>query len=186
MQVKKPFEMLHNSMVWTFLSESSFLLYKAGYVSFLSCEIWRLTHKGNAQALSLFLCFPQNAEQSPKNPVFVNEHVYRYNHEKDCKEQDQRVSVFINTYTSKDNDSLTRSVYDNFSNIMCHMVSHKTWFILRKCANAQKMGMEYFLVHRSSLEYQMLCFVVEILTYTSIGLWKAVPLRCNVKGVTLT
>ena len=73
-----------------------------------------------------FLCFPEDTEQSPKNSVFVNEHVYRYNHEKDCKEQDQRVSVFIITYTSKDNDSLTRSVYYSFSNIMCHVVGHKT------------------------------------------------------------
>ena len=45
--------------------------------------------------------------------------------------------------------------------LMCAMVV---------CANAQKMGMRYFLINRSSLEYQMLCFVVEILTYTSIGI----------------
>ena len=86
-----------------------------------------------------FLCFPEDTEQSPKNPVFVNEHVYRYNHEKDCKEQDKWISVCIITFPSKDNDSLTRSVYDSFSNIMCHVVGHIT--ILHKSADQNSCHM---------------------------------------------
>ena len=60
-------------------------------------------------------------------PLFVNDQMYRYNQEKDWKEdveQDSQVSMFLITYAKKGNHSDSESGDRIFHSVMRQMVTH--------------------------------------------------------------